>query len=341
MPGRKVPPSDPSSPNASSLNVPPPRARRRIQNLWHTPAVILLEATAPYSHELIQEVHLRRQPQRIDLLILQRRQAGAEEITHLEALYTRLGDVNLIELKGGTDQVERLDVHTLLGYASQLRVSIDRPLRKTGHAPPKPPPRSHFLDIAPGAEIRLIVLAPTLHPEFLQEVQRLDGRLNEVSSGIWEGKLAGYALIFLETEVVWKTTLSNRLFYILTRGVIEGPERLGELTEREEGVYNEIMDWLLQLPPLALGDPTMRLEKIKEYQARQLERKQAWLNSLSPEERLRGLRPEDRLQGLRPEDRLRGLPPGQLVQALTRDGVVQSLSEQEREALARLLAEGR
>ena len=325
MPGRKAPPS-------TKTSQPPSKPRRKLQNLWHTPAVILLEATAPYSHELIQEVHLRRQPQRIDLLILQRRQADSEEITHLEALYSRLGDVNLIELKGGTDQVERLDVHTLLGYASQLRVSIDRPPKKTVSSPAKHPAASHFLDIAPGAEIRLIVLAPTLRPEFLQEVLRLEGRLAEVSLGVWEGKLAGYALVFLETEQVWKSTPSNRLFYILTRGVIEGPDRLGELTEREEGVYNEIMDWLLQLPPLALGDPAMRMEKLKEYQARQLERKQAWLNALPP---------EDRLRGLKPEDRLRGLPPGQLVQALTRDGVVQSLSEQEREALVRLLNEGR
>ena len=49
--------------------------------------------------------------------------------------------------------------------------------------------------------------------------------------------------------------------------------------------------------------------------------KQRWLESMSPEERLRGLAPEDRLHGLAPEDRLRGLSPEEqerLLQILLR-----------------------
>lgn len=334
MPGRK--PSTAVPPSSS-----PHKPRRRIRNFWHTPAVILLEATAPYCYELIQEVHLRRQPQRIDLLILQRRQAGSEEISHLEALYARLGEVNLIELKGGTDELERLDVHTLLGYASQLRVSIERPPKKAEAAGEKRQALSHFLEIAPGAEIRLFVMAPTLSREFHQEVQRLDGALTEVSLGEWEGRLAGYRLVVLETERVWQSAPTNRLFYILTRGVIEGPELLEKLTQREEQVYNEVMDWLIQQPPQVMGGVEMRMEKIREYQARELERKQAWLNSLPPEEVVRRFPTERLVQALKPEERLKGLKPEERLKGLKPEEVLKSLSADEREALARLLNEGR
>lgn len=298
-------------------------SRSSLQKYWHTPGVILLEATAPYSHDLLQELHLRRQPQRIDLLILRRRQRADDEITHLEALYSRLQDVNLLELKGGTDQVERLDVHTLLSYASQLRVSIDKPPRRAGNAEEaKDGATSYFLDIPPESPIQLVVLAPLLQPVFRAEVQRIDGTLEEVSRGVWEGRMAGLPLVFLETERLWDTSESNRLFYLLTRGVFDAPERLGELTEREKLVYNEVASWLVHYPPIVMGGD-MRIEKLREYQERQLARNQAWLNSLPPEELLKRLKPEERLRGLGPEERLYGLSP------------------EDREALARLLNQGK
>jgi hypothetical protein len=130
--------------------------------------------------------------------------------------------------------------------------------------------------------------------------------------------MAGLPLLFLETERLWSTTQSNRLFYLLTRGVFEAPEGLGELTEREKLVYTEVAEWLIQRQPVSMGGE-MRLEKIREYQERQLARQEAWLNSLPPEELLKRLKPEDRVRGLRAEELLHSLPP------------------QEREALARLL----
>lgn len=316
MPPRRERPSD-------STRTP---HRVPLKKYWHTPGVILLEATAPYSHELVEELHLRRQPQRIDLLLLRRRQDEAQEISHLEALYSRLLDVNLIELKGGTDQVERLDVHTLLSYASQLRISIDKPPRRSAEeSPDKRAP--YFLNIPPGSSLQLVVIAPSLQPVFREEVRRIDGELAQVSTGIWQGRMAGLPLLFLETERLWSTTQSNRLFYLLTRGVFEAPEGLGELTEREKLVYTEVAEWLIQRQPVSMGGE-MRLEKIREYQERQLARQEAWLNSLPPEELLKRLKPEDRVRGLGVEDRVRGLRAEELLH---------SLPPQEREALARLL----
>ena len=315
-------------------------SHRPLKKLWHTPAVILLEATAPYSHDLLQELHLRRQPQRIDLLILRRRQQLQDEITHLEALYSRLQDVNLIEIKGGSDQVERLDVHSLLSYASQLRLSIDKPPRRAANpdrANPDPanPDRanleatSYFLGIPPLSAIQLVVLAPLLLPPFRTEVLRCDGALEEVSRGVWQGRLAGLPLLFLETERLWDTSDSNRLFYLLTRGIFEAPDRLGELTVREKMVYTEVATWLIQSPPIVMGGD-MRVEKLREYQERELARKQAWLNSLPPEERLRGLGPDELLKRLKPEERLRGLGPEERLYGL---------SPEDRAALARVLKE--
>ena len=44
--------------------------------------------------------------------------------------------------------------------------------------------------------------------------------------------------------------------------------------------------------------------------------RQAFLDELPAEERLKGLEPEDRLKGLDPEDRLKGLDPEDLLERL-------------------------
>ncbi len=46
------------------------------------------------------------------------------------------------------------------------------------------------------------------------------------------------------------------------------------------------------------------------------DQRQAFLERMSPEERLRGLPPEERLRGLPPEERLRGLPPEERLRGL-------------------------
>ena len=277
-------PTRPSSPR-----VRPARRSRPSRTQWHPPAVTLIDGALPEDHLLQTEVNLRSLFQRIDILIIRKHKAHPESITLLPALLTRLADVTLIELKGGTDAVDDQDPAIVLGYACQYHAG--QVLERKKKAQQGPPP-----------SMKLAFLAPAVTASFMEGLKRRGGTLERVAIGVWEGMLAGWSLLFIETTRVWKGDRRDQLFYVLTREHLEDPLAIEPVAEEERIVYNNVMDWFSRPGMDKDGGPLMRAEKLKELQARDHERMMAFIQTLTPEERLQGLRPDERLAGLNVEE---------------------------------------
>lgn len=301
------------------------------RRLWHVPALILLEATLPDACRLYSEFRFRTDPQRADFVIVQKpalleyapeAAVHADDRAPLTALYGRLDTINLIEFKGGTDRVDRLDVYTLLGYAAQLRVTVDRPQAQVTRNPQSGVRRHQALEgAASGSVIKLFVLAPRVTGGFLEGMAAVAGHLTVAGEGVWEGGMSGFELVFIETEVAWHGTAEDKLLYALTRGVVEAPEAAGRMTKSEEVVYHRILDWLSLHPEEEFDAMGIRLDKLEKY-------RRAMIDSIPLEERLSGLKPEEVLSAFKPD---------QYASLLMNPEVTGKLSPEQRRELAEAL----
>jgi hypothetical protein len=105
----------------------------------------------------------------------------------------------------------------------------------------------------------------------------------------------------------------------------------GYRPEAERLLYELYLRYKLEIPdmPYTMAD-FMResLEHIMDDMTD--DQRQAFLERMSPEERLRGLPPEERLRGLPPEERLRGLPPEERLRGLPPEERLRGLLPEER-----------
>jgi hypothetical protein len=114
----------------------------------------------PDQWQVVAEYALTREPRRIDAVIVRRVDVRDWHPEYLRSLLDDLLPHNLVHFKGATDDLERTDAPQLLSYAYQY-------MALEGLQSP--------------ADISLRVVAPTLTPRFLTQLEALDGVLVETA----------------------------------------------------------------------------------------------------------------------------------------------------------------
>src|SRR5438552_707002 len=104
----------------SSATAPPPSKHR---TAWHPLFVSVLRHLLPDSdYEVIAELLLNQQPQRIDTVVVCKTHPTPPlRSTKMQALLSRLARITLIEFKGPGATLSAQDLLWLLGYAYQYR----------------------------------------------------------------------------------------------------------------------------------------------------------------------------------------------------------------------------
>ena len=128
-----------------------------LRTAWHPMLILLLEMLLPPDQwQVVAEYALTREPRRIDAVIVRRVDVRDWHPEYLRSLLDDLLPHNLVHFKGATDDLERADAPQLLSYAYQYMAleALQCP-----------------------ADISLRVVAPTLTPRFLAQLEALDGVL--------------------------------------------------------------------------------------------------------------------------------------------------------------------
>ena len=295
---------------------------------WEDLLSMVIDDTCPPGVVARFQHAFRAKPQRADVLLIRARRFKKERIELLPVLYERLEEQNILELKGGSHSVAVWDPTILLGYACQHSIAEwerekkrRAKLETLGHKlPPQVP-----------AIIKLIFLAPRMTLACHEGVLRRQGLLRPVHEGVWEGEMAGFPLVFLETEVLWPRGGGNTLLQVNTFSGDEAAVRK-QMTEEEELIYNRVREFVDESVE-TLEEELMKTvsQKIRE---RDQEFRQRMLTRYTVEERLQGLGAEERLQGLNPEDVLRQYDAQERLQGLKAEERLQGLNP--REVLAAL-----
>jgi hypothetical protein len=282
-----------------------------LRTAWHPLLVMLLELLLPRDHwKVLAEHALTREPRRIDVVIVRRRDASAWRPRHLRSVLDELRAHNLVHFKGATDELEVVDALQLLSYAYQYMAL-------------------HGLHHTDALSLR--VVAPTLTPRFRAQLRVLGGAVIETSvKGVHTGHVQGISLRVVETDVAWPAPGEHLLFPI-SPSCLRAPTRVPAFDDNERALYYRLLQGISQLAQdptwsaimkdatlvndttrealmglLAVLPPELRLAGIGAEE----------LAVLAPEQRLAGLAPEQRLAGLAPEQRLAGLSEADRVLAL-------------------------
>jgi hypothetical protein len=277
---------------------------------WHPLFALAIERFAPSDRQTSTEVSLSRLPQRIDIVVVQRDDVAAAAAYKLRSIFDYLRKYTLIEYKGVTDDLESVDVFTLLAYAGLY-------MRERGIVEPN--------------EMCLMVVAERIPVAFVQQVQRMAGVFDSAGNGLFRGHLCGMTLHGVELREAYKSGPSERLLYLFTRAFLKDPGPIKLLDTDETTVYRLIREHVHQLGRSRATIDMKDLDlAVKTYDDALIEliasaTPAQRVAKLTPEQRLAGLAPEQRLAGLAPEQRLAGLAPEQVLLTLP-DDVLRALS---------------
>ncbi|MFM7200173.1 MAG: hypothetical protein ACKO6N_05225 [Myxococcota bacterium] len=290
----------------------------RAHTPFHAAFYQFLERLLAPQFELHVEHVLYKEPQRVDVLVIRRERGGElRDDLELPSLWKHLGDLSLLEFKGPTDVLDVSDVSRLVGYGSQYGV-------KEG--------------LAPGA-LTLGMIASAVSEEVVERVQQHGGELVRVSEGVWEGRLNGSSLFALETSVLWLGDQHERLWYILSPGMLKEPGRLKDLTDAQRMVYILMMDRLLTTSKeeeMMLKDFSRlktEFEKVREEYVMTLP-SALKLKGVPTSERLEGVPTSEllarvptseRLEGVPTSERLEGVPTSELVKSIDKAKLLEAL----------------
>jgi hypothetical protein len=267
-----------------------------VRTPWHVYFAIFLKENAPPDIQVKFEIILTTEPQRGDLLLLRRGDAGHRdgEARTLLGLWPLLRTDTLIEYKSLAWPLRKGDLARLQGYGAQYFAACveEGPFEL--------------------ANLSLVLVVPARTPTLANEIIRMGWTLKPLRKGYARIEGSGYALylavieevsedeqdelIGLFSRKVW-TDKQIAWFWKHHAGALEGVN-----VQDVEG-YNEIIKEMMASLPV-----------------------ETRLEGLTPEDRLEGLTPEDRLAGLTPEDRLAGLTLEQQLLLLP-DEVLRALSE--------------
>jgi len=268
--------------------------------------ILLLELLLPReAWQVIAEFALTREPRRIDAVIVRRLAEGSTwQPEHLRSVLDDLHAHNIVHFKGATDALERADAPQLLSYAYQY-------MALEGLQSP--------------ADLALRVVAPTLTPRFLAQLEALGGVLVKTGvSGVHIGHVQAFALRVVETSVAWPNP-GEHLLYAVSPACLQRPAQPSALDDTERGLYYRLLQGISQLTQDPRWKAIMKdASLVKDATSRAL---LDLLAALPPEVRLAGLEPAERLAGLDPAERLAGLDPAERLAGLDPAEVVLGLPE--------------
>jgi hypothetical protein len=151
----------------------------RFKTAWHPMMVFTMEQFAPADRKILCEFPLNRLPQRVDIVIIEQQDVPAKPPHKLLSIFSHLEKHNLIEYKGVTDDLEAVDLLSLLAYAAQYMA---------------------MHGILDPSEMGLMVVAESIPSVFVKQVERMEGKFSAVGNGLWQGKLSGLALRGVELQ---------------------------------------------------------------------------------------------------------------------------------------------
>ena len=264
---------------------------------WHPLLVRLLEHSLSPAFEVRDEVSVGTLPLRADIVLIRREQLEVPDSARAQipALLRRLNRWTLIEFKSPVDSLQRGDLDRLLGVAHLFCGQQPEPLDS--------------------ADLSLIVLAPSVTDHFETDV-RLRG-MTQVREEPGVIRIDGglFPLWLLESDGL--TGPQEPVMAVISRVFLRQGRRIME-TVRGFGSDPALLYAIQQIEQFrSLGENFMvqhthTLEMDQEYAAL----KDAFVRSLSPEERLAGLSLQERLADLSLEERLAGLTAEQRRQLL-------------------------
>jgi hypothetical protein len=282
---------------------------------WHYYLGLLLREKAPRSFEVKAEEPLTRALQRMDWLILRRRQGfdpNAPAGTLVD-LWPRLPQVTIAEFKGPTKGYRERELHRLVGYGFQYA---------SGH-------RDEVVRLD---ELALVLMVPVRVPVLAQDLTDLGLRETPLVPGYsaLEGLPLRVLLVDFAALVARVPEEYVALFLPNHRAQAEatvwwythfGPSPEDPMKPQDLEDYDQAVQHFL-----GLLTPEQRLQGLEGYD----QAVQHFLGLLTPAQRMQGLAPEQRLQGLAPEQRLQGLAPEQRLQGLAPEQRLQGLAPEQR-----------
>jgi len=272
-------------------------ATGHLYTAWHPLFVWLLRhVLAAEWWDVLPEVQLTLEPQRADAIIIRRREGRGRpgEPDYLRSVLSELRPHNVVHFKGATDELEVSDVFQVIAYTAQW-------MNLRGLTDPD--------------DVSIRVVASVITPRFLRQVGVMGGALEPAAMpGVLEGRLGVFALRVVDAVEAYKTAREH-LLYSVSAAAVRDPNHLPPLDPREVALYYLLAQNVRQ----DRRDPTKRKRVMKDRELVDLtldKARQLFLESLTPEERLRGLAPEQVLARFKPEERLRGIPPEHAILAL-------------------------
>jgi hypothetical protein len=260
---------------------------------WHYYLGLLLREKAPRSFEVKAEEPVTRALQRMDWLILRRREGfdpNAPAGTLVD-LWPRLPKVTIAEFKGPTKGYRERELHRLVGYGFQYL---------SGHRD----------EVASLEELALLLLVPVRTPALAQDLAALGLREKPLVAGYsaLEGLPLRLLLVDFEALVARVPEEYVALFLPNHRAQAEAtvwwythfgpsPEDLVKPQDLED--YDQAVQHFL-----GLLTPEQRMQGLEGYD----QAVQHFLGLLTPEQRLQGLAPAQRMQGLGPQEVVESLP---------------------------------
>lgn len=244
---------------------------------WHPMLVALLEIYLPGGWKLLPELLLNRMPMRVDIVVMRRTGEKTGEVRKLHSIFDHLRPHTLIEHKGPSDDIAAEDVPALLSHAGQYMrlVKLLRP-----------------------GDLGLMVVCDHISSGFQRQIRRHKGTFVSQGGGLWRGELAGFPLHGVETRNACRQDRSERLLYAFSRAYLRDPAGILPLDPEEQEVYNALYQQVEQFRTergsMAMKDYELAHKTYEEVSER-------FLETLSPEKRLRGLTPEEILNALTPE----------------------------------------
>lgn len=240
-----------------------------VRTPWHVFFAIFLKEMAPPDIQLKFEVILNTEPQRGDILLLRRGDAGHrdEEARTFRGLWPLLPAHSLVEYKSLSWPLRRGDLARLQGYGAQYFVTQleDGPLEL--------------------AALALVLIIPTRTPTLEAEIDRMGWTMTSLGGGYARIDGSGYAYYLAIIEEVSKA---------------EQDELLGLFSRRRKWTQSQAA-WLWTHHAGSLED--VNVQNVEGYDQIITE----MMASMPLEKRLEGLAPEQRLAGLAPEQQILAL----------------------------------
>jgi hypothetical protein len=253
---------------------------------WHPLLVRLLEYALSPAYEVRDEVSVGTLPLRADIVLVRREQAEVPELARrsLPALVERLNRWTLIEFKSPVDSLERGDLDRLLGVAHLFCAQQPEPIAS--------------------ANLSLVILAPSLTKPFEADAKLRGLVLLEEEPGVFRIEGGVFVVWLLEADRL--TGPGEPAVTVFSRVFLRDPRVIMQMVRDPATdpalryVYQQIRQFH-QLGDAFMVQHTHTAEMDQEYAAF----RDAFIQSLGPDERLAGLSAEDVFEALTPEQRVR------------------------------------